>query len=267
MYIGSWFIQRYTLRALLGALLALAYLAWKGYRRGYNPWQVVGLAWISAIGALAAGRIGYGMANVAYFAQHPVDIFRVWEMGGLHGSAAWIGGAIGSAWWAFQHRKSFTEVWNFLSVPALIVASSIWWGCTDTGCVWGREVGASSGWQRAIALESPDIYRTLAPRYPVPASAAAWALLMAGLAAALNHCGALAVSLYMAGLAGISTVRGDPVPMVGPYRMDVVSNLILAAMFWASQWLSGRPKHATPQHYRESLQKEHNGEQNHWDSP
>ncbi|RLC90462.1 MAG: hypothetical protein DRI37_01365 [Chloroflexi bacterium] len=239
MYLGPWFVQEYTLRIGGGVLAGLLWLWIAGPRRQFTHSQLTGLLWAVAAGALLVGRVGYVAENVAYFAQHPLDVVRPWSVGGLHEIGTWLGGLAAAGIWAFRAKQPWMAVFTLLAPAALLVAAGGGWGCAAAGCAWGREALSVPDSQRWLISNGPDLYHTVMPRYPVQAAGALWALALALAAMFVRRCGLLAVSLYLAGMAALTFWRGDPVPMLGSQRLDTFLYLGLALSLWFLQWRAG----------------------------
>ena len=203
------------------------------------------LLWVTSVAALTIGRWGYVVGNWPYFAQNPAAILQLRQVGGLHSGSAWIGGMLAAGLWARSKRLWVADVIARLSPIALLTAAGAWWGCADVGCAWGRETWqaftwthAAPVWHRIIMVEAPDIYHTVLPRYAVQNLGMMWALVTALSAMMVPRWGALAVASYLLGEAALTQIRGDPVPMLGPYRVDLLLNLGLSLTVWLMQWHS-----------------------------
>lgn len=223
-------MHTYTLRLMVGVVVGLVWLWFAGPRRGFERQQLSGLVWAVAGGALFLGRVGYVLSQRAYFLHHPWDMFRLWEIGGWHGSGAWLGGIVAAWIWSRAAGRSLAPVLSLLAPSALLVVAGAWYGCADAGCAWGREMLAPHPLLRWAVVEGPDLYRTVMPRYAVRIAGAVWAVVTAGLAVGLGKRSLWAVSLYAAGAAGLSFLRADPVLMLGPYRCDLILNAALALL-------------------------------------
>jgi prolipoprotein diacylglyceryltransferase len=239
MYLGPWFAQKYTLWVGGGVLAGLFWLWIAGPRRRFTHSQLTALLWTVAGGALLVGRAGYVAANAAYFTQHPLDAAQPWSVGGLHEIGTWLGGLAAASIWAFRAKQPWMAVLTLLAPSALLIAAGGGWGCAAAGCAWGREALSVPENQRWFISNGPDLYHTVMPRYPVQAAGAIWALALASAAMLVRRCGLLAVGLYLAGMAVLTFWRGDPVPMLGSYRLDTFLYLSLALSLWFLQWRAG----------------------------
>jgi prolipoprotein diacylglyceryltransferase len=231
MQIGSWQIWPFTLRLGLGTTLALLWLWIVASRRNnVHRWQMVSVTWLVALGALLIGRFGYVIEQRAYFSNRPGDIIALREVGGLHGTGAWIGGLL--AFGIDLLRTKQTKRMLPLFMPAaLLISAGAWWGCADAGCAWGRPALTAPGWAQWLIVEAPDLYHTIKPRYAVQPIAALSALLMSGLAILWPQSGLLFGAGYMLSVVGLTVLRADPAPTISGYRLDSLTHLILALIF------------------------------------
>ncbi len=236
MYIGAWFVQRYTVRIALGALAGLLWLWFAGPRQDLSRARLTGLLWAAAGGALLGGRAGYVAANTAYFAQQPGDAVQFWRIGGLSGMGVWLGGLLGAASWSWRYGRALTATLTLLTPAALAIAAGAWWGCVDAGCAWGREALTAPHWLRWAAADGPDLYHTVLPRYAVQAASALWTLSLLPAALLLRRSGGLMLALYHAGIALLGGWRADPVTLVWGYRADSAVALLFALGIWALYW-------------------------------
>ncbi len=219
-----------------------------------TSWITLEILWATSIAAIIMGRCGYVVGNWPYFAQNPPAILQLRKVGGLHGGSAWVGGFLAAGLWTLLRSKphprgiyGVMDVIARLSPIALLTAAGAWWGCADVGCAWGQETWrVFTWWQRIIIVEAPDIYHTVLPRYAVQNLGMLWALTMALVAMTIPRCGVLAVAGYLLGEAALSQMRGDPVPMLGPYRVDLLLNLGLSLTLWLMQWHSWRTQRRSP---------------------
>lgn len=223
----------YTLRVAAGALIAGLWLWQRAPHAGFDRRTM--RFWICgvALAALIGGRVGYALGNTAYFTQHPALLMRLDRVGGLHGGSAMIGALLVVGLWAIVTRQPVSMIVGFLTPAVLFVAAGAWWGCTNTGCAWGRETLAMTDGTRWFTTLLPDIYQTVTLRYAVQPMGAVWALILALLAVVWGKQGGLALALYWLGSAGLTLLRADPAPTIsvpsgGNIRLDTVLDLVLA---------------------------------------
>lgn len=240
MRIGPWWIHQYTLKVTSGVLVALFVLWWRAPRLGIARERLLKWVWILAIVAFFCGRVGYAFGNAVYFSDNPAALFRLRQVGGLHGSSALAGGLLVAWIWARLTSVRFRTMLDFLVPAMLCIAAGAWWGCAGVGCAWGREVFVVSGWLRWFVAELPDIYRTIEPRYAVQIIGAVWALMLAVLAVALRESGAMVFGVYLLGTAGLTFLRADVVPQLGSLCSDLIMDLVLAGLVFTSILLDVR---------------------------
>jgi prolipoprotein diacylglyceryltransferase len=234
MRIGLWWFEPYTLKVFAGVLVALLWLWWNAPRYVIERQRLFKWLWLFAVVAVLSGRWGYVVGNDVYFAQNLTAIFRLDQVGGLHGGSAMAGGLFVAWIWTRATTLRLRTMLDFLSPAVLCIAASAWWGCVNVGCAWGQEVLAASGWQHWFVAELPDIYRTVAARYAVQPIGAVLALMLAVLAGVRREWGGIALGLYLLGSAGLTFVRADVVPQLGSLRSDLVLDMVLAGLVFAT---------------------------------
>ncbi len=230
MQIGPWRIWPYTVRLVAGVVAALLWLWFMAPRRPGDRRRLTSLIWILAAGALLGARLGYVAEHAQYFIARPGDILALRDVGGLHGTGAWLGGLIALGLWIRSTGETATPPVQLLIPATLLVAAGAWWGCADAGCAWGKNaLTAPSAWHGLVA-DAPDLYHTVRPRYAVQWIAAVLALGMGVLSMLLPRFGYLFSAGYMLGVAGLSVLRADPAIMVGEYRLDGWLHVALASI-------------------------------------
>lgn len=230
------------------AIGCLAGLGWLVARRASSP-ESDGDAFTSALVALVVGlagaRLGYVALHLPYFRRHLVEALWIWE-GGL----SWVGGAIGVlaaiVITARVQGRNPMGLADALAIPGALVALAAWTGCLLDRCLYGIPITPS-----LIALPAPDIFGTIAPRWPTAiAGMAATGILVAGLLWTTDRrlpTGLLA-SLVLAALALIGLVlsftRADPSLLAAGFRLDTIGAfalLILAGVTGLFVW-ARRPR-------------------------
>lgn len=227
MRVAFWWIPLYTLRVAVGALAGALWLWRQAPRAEFDRRAMLPWLWGATLAALLGGRVGYVIGNTAYFTQNPALLLRLDRVGGLYGGSALLAVLFVTVVWARTAHRPLSAIVSFLSPAALLIAAGAWWGCADAGCAWGRELAAPDGARWLTAL-LPDIYQTVTLRYAVQPIGAAWALLLAMLAALLRKRQGVALALYWLGAAGLTLLRADPMPTLGGARADTALDLALA---------------------------------------
>jgi phosphatidylglycerol---prolipoprotein diacylglyceryl transferase len=70
------------------------------------------------VGVILGGRLGYvTLYNLAYFSEHPISIFKIWEWGmSFHGGLLWVVIAV----YLFAWRYSY-QFWSLIDTLAVII--------------------------------------------------------------------------------------------------------------------------------------------------
>jgi phosphatidylglycerol:prolipoprotein diacylglycerol transferase len=94
------------------------------------------VALLVAAGLLGA-RLFYVLLNLAYFREHPLEIFAFWR-GGLVFYGGFLVAAAAGVWFTRRHEYSIATVADCLA-PALAVGQAVGrWGCFFAGCCYGK---------------------------------------------------------------------------------------------------------------------------------
>lgn len=241
MQIETWFIPKYTMRVVGGLLAAVTWLWIAGIREGIPLRQLSTLLWMALLGVVLGSRCGYIAQHLEYFTQNPGDALLLWRVGGMDGPGGWIGGLAASALWIWHSRYPARRIARLLVPAALLLSAGAWWGCSDAGCAWGREVATTlPEWQRWLVYQAPDLYRTFAPRYAVQYLAMAMALTLTAAAVIWRRHDTGFLAMYLAGLTGLTLLRADPVPLLGSVRLDTVFYGVLAVGLSSTKMLRHR---------------------------
>ena len=164
-HIGSRPIYWYGVMVALGFLLATAHWSWLARRRGLPPGFGSNLAFFIMLSGILGARVAYVLANLSYFAQHPLHVFRVDE-GGL----IFYGGFFGAlAAVIVMARVQKIPVWTLgdlaiTGVPIGHAAGRI--GCFLNGCCFGLPTDCPLG-VRFPAGSPPDLMHPGTTLHPV----------------------------------------------------------------------------------------------------
>jgi phosphatidylglycerol:prolipoprotein diacylglycerol transferase len=244
---GSFTFYTYTVLIDLGLAAALAALnlqapPGKGWR-----WVDIGVA--ALVGGFVGARLLYVSVNADYYLPHIDEVVQVWQ-GGL----SWLGapaGAVAGAWlYARQRRESLWPVLDALALPIALLSLLGWAGCLAAGAAYGYPVAAGQlpDW---FVSQAPDIFGLVMPRFPTQELGIAWSLVMLlvlwitrrGQAPwPAGAFGAYALSQAALGVFLLSFTRGDPAPLLGGYRVDVVGAalvLVVATLVWIARLRRG----------------------------
>lgn len=237
--LGPITLYTYSVLLNLGIALGLIWLYRAAPVEKKGRWVDIGLA--AAVGGLIGARLLYVLVNGAYYAAHVDEALSIWR-GGLSWpgavAVAWLG-----AWlWARRTGEPLLPVLDTLSVSIALLSLLTWGGCLAAGCAYGAEVtpGQAPEWMISIA---PDIYGLQAPRWSTQAAGLLWSGVVLVLIVSIRgrRWPVGARGLYTLGLVAlgaffISFWRGDPMPLVAGYRLDVIGSalvLVGAAAAWA----------------------------------
>jgi len=217
----------------LGVLASLFWLGWENPISKQSKPSIPAIARIDAglsslvIGILGA-RLGYVIMHIHYYARYPGEILKVWN-GGL----TWVGGAIGViigiGFYAAISRRPFWRLADIMSLPALFLTSTLWFGCMLDGCAYGKP--SNYGF---LTPSLKDSFGTKTNRWPVQSIGAIYSLCAIlildrvhrkkppdGVAASISLI-TISVGNFL-----LAFLRGDPVPVLFGVRADAVGSIIL----------------------------------------
>jgi prolipoprotein diacylglyceryltransferase len=103
-----------------------------------------------------------------------------------------------------------------------------------------------------MIVNAPDLYGLVVPRFPTQVIGILWGVIALGMVWAMRARrwpagarGVYALSLVALGAFFLGFTRGDPMPLVGGFRLDVIGSaltLVAASVAWG--WLVSRPPRA-----------------------
>jgi prolipoprotein diacylglyceryltransferase len=234
--IGPWTLDTYTLAVSLAALAGAA-VALRRAPQG-RARTMEGLLLVAALG-LAAGRAGFVLLRLDYFADHAGEILSA-ASPGFSEQAAILGGLAGAGLAARLRRP----VDGFsLVVLASLVGAAAAAGCVPHGCGYGREVWWTEPALWPLQVDWPDAYRVNNPRLPAQLALAAWlafSFSAAALAGRKRRAAAFAaplwLALFAAGDFALQFARGDAAPIAAGLRAPQWLDMLLfaAAVAWAA---------------------------------
>jgi phosphatidylglycerol:prolipoprotein diacylglycerol transferase len=251
---GPLTIRTYTLLIDAGVAAGLFTLYRQAPAGRARRWFDAGLA--ATAGGLLGARLLYAAANWAYYASHLGEVFQIW-LGGL----AWPGavlGALAGAWlYCSRKPEPFGPILDALALSIGLLSLLGWGGCWAAGCAHGYEItpGDLPAW---LAAPAPDIFGVVAARWPTQLAGMAWSLMALAAIRGTRHSrwpagarGTYALSLVALGPLFLGFTRGDPMPLVGGFRLDVVGSalmLIGSSLAWAilASRRSPRPRSLSP---------------------
>ena len=152
---GMMYLLAFAAFVLLGRLRAR-----QRPEMGWDTHQIDDLLFAGVLGVIVGGRLGEVIFyQPAYFAQHPLEIFAVWQ-GGMSFHGGFIGVMLALAWFARKTGRSFLQVADFVVplVPLGLAFGRL--GNFINGELWGREAPADLPW----AMIFPHV--DMLPRHP-----------------------------------------------------------------------------------------------------
>lgn len=121
----------------------------------YAEWVVQGqwavqdiddLLTYGVMGVVLGGRVGYCLFyNLGYYAQHPIEVFYVWQ-GGMSFHGGMLGVIAAMALFAWQRQRPWLAVTDFIApcVPTGLAAGRV--GNFINGELWGRAADPDLPW-------------------------------------------------------------------------------------------------------------------------
>jgi phosphatidylglycerol:prolipoprotein diacylglycerol transferase len=229
---GPYFLYTYTVILWAGVGLSLGATAALARREGPVDWLDGALA--AGAGALLAGRVAFVWLNAGYFAENPFEAWQLWR-GGLNFHGALLGGLAGLWLWALLARRPFYRYAGLLAPGLALLAAFGWAACRFEGCAYGLPAPAG-----LLTADLPDNLGVFAVRYRTQLFGALGALAVFALSLAAYRRARPAL-LFWGTLAGLALVqaavalgRGDPSPVVGGLRLDLLANLAIFGLALAA---------------------------------
>ena len=225
----------YTVLINIGVLAGLVATYLVSRRAGLKSIQVIDAYLAGSCGGLVAGRAVYVAANWDYYKQYPWRAARVWQ-GGLNWHGVFAGATLAILTYSAARRLPTVRFLAALSPGAAILTTFAWLACLATNQAYGQATFTTQTLLRRLRRELPDIYGTVLPRVTVQWLGVLWGIITVAwvLIFALNDnrqylTFPLWLALQGSGLAVLTLLRADEVPMVGTWRYDTIANLALLA--------------------------------------
>lgn len=223
---GPFFLYSYTVVLSLGVLLALMVTLSLARRHKMDGWLD---GWLLAgIAAIAVGRLAFVMLNETYFAENPAETWQVWR-GGLNVHGVLLSGLLVYWLWARVTGRPFGQYAGLIAPGLALLAAAGWAACWFEGCAYGTE--ATPAWSTA---DLPDDFGVYASRYQTQLAGILVSLVIFAAAwwtARRNRLPVIfwsTLGLLALSHAGIALFRGDPAPVIGGLRLDLVLDLVVA---------------------------------------
>ncbi len=254
LYVGPVPLRAYAFGIIIGALLAIWIAERRYVARGGRSGAVGDIAmWAIPFGIVGARIYHVLTSPELYFGEgrSAVEALYIWN-GGLGIWGAVSGGALGAYIACRRYDVRFSELADALA-PGLLVAQAVgrlgnWFNQElfgrPTDLPWGLQIDPAnrpSGFEQFATFHPTFLYELI------------WNLAAAALIVLidrrfrLTHGRAfwLYVMLYTAGRLWIEALRIDAANLIGPFRLNVWTSILVfalgAAMFW---WTSRRSRDA-----------------------
>jgi len=169
LQIGPLAVHWYGLTYLAAFGLFMALARWRlqhapyASMQGAQAWSYRGVEdflFAGVLGVVLGGRLGFCLFYKPwYYAQHPLDIFAVWQ-GGMSFHGGLLGVFTAMVWYAHTRQKTLLEVADFVApcVPTGLACGRI--GNFINGELWGRVADPSLPWGMVFQGAGPE------PRHP-----------------------------------------------------------------------------------------------------
>jgi phosphatidylglycerol:prolipoprotein diacylglycerol transferase len=223
-------VQSYTALLAFSIVLGL-WILYLRARRRIVKWELwLDGALVALIVGVLGARLGYVIANWAYYQDHVGQIAKFW-LGGLEWRGALIAATLGTLVYCRLRKLDFWSLVDELALIAPLIGIFGWLGCLLTGCAYGKVVNKP----HFLEADLPDLFGVWALRYNVQLLAAGWSLLVACFLWWLQRkkppagslFGAL-LMIYGSGMAFTDTLRGDGTPLLRGIRLGEAVDWIVA---------------------------------------
>ena len=218
------FLYSYTAVLGLGVLGVVAWSWWRA-RPEVAGWLDGLLA--AGVGAILGGRVAFVLGNLGYFAENNTAVWRIGQ-GGLGYYGALGGGLLALGMWCWWGKRPLTPYLDFWAMPLILLHAAGWGACYLEGCAYGRAT-----WQAWYTAALPDAFGVWAVRYPVQVWGVGLCLLVWGVVWWRKRRPSGWESLAAINLihSALTFWRGDPMPLWGDYRADMVLGLGAGLLF------------------------------------
>ncbi len=222
---GNLTISSYAVMMTLG-LIAAAFVSLSEGRRHSRSAVMLDAVLAAVTIGIVTARLGYAVINWDYYRDHAAEILRVWQ-GGLNWQIGLIGGSIG-AWLIAQRDDSPWRIMDALASGAALGVGFGWIGSYLSATAYGRELFPGDPFF-FVAIDAPDWYSSVNPRWPTQLIGAAWAVLIFVVLWSTRQrdwpAGRrywLFLAAYSLGAFIIGFTRGDDMPQLAGWRIDQI---------------------------------------------
>ncbi len=89
--IGPFALHTYGLLVATGFLIGLLVTVKIGKSEGIKPQQTMDMGFLIILAAIIGSRLMYVLLNVSYYIERPMDMFKIWQGGGVFlGGVIWV---------------------------------------------------------------------------------------------------------------------------------------------------------------------------------
>jgi phosphatidylglycerol:prolipoprotein diacylglycerol transferase len=224
---GAGILNLFALLVGLGASAGLASVLWRSGDSQRGP-RLVQAGLVVLLGAFLGGRVGFVLADWAYFQFHLLEIPQTW-LGGISGVGALAGGLLAYYPASLTAKRPFYFTIDRLYPMLAPLAVSAWLAAWAAGTAYGPIV--EKAWW---ALPARDEWGAIALRWPLQLAGAILTILLFGLidsySRRLKHpgqLGSLGLLALILPFFGLSYMRADPVSTLGGAYMASLARAAL----------------------------------------
>lgn len=110
---------------LLAAILASSYLFWRsGIKKKFKEEALLDFVLVTLVGGIVGGRLFYFLFEQSLTRQNFLQLFKIWQGGGMLWYGAIVGGFIAGSIFAHRNFWDLKKIWD-TAVPALLLGQAI----------------------------------------------------------------------------------------------------------------------------------------------
>lgn len=241
---GPFLIYSYEFVLAIGIGACIGLAAWLTREKRQLRIPLVNAILISVLLAMVGGRIVFVLAEWSYYVEEPGEIWLVWR-GGLSYHGALIVGLVSLWVWTIWRKHSFKDFTGFLAPALALISVFGWFACWLEGCAYGEETALS-----LLSGDLPDSYGVYSVRYQTQMMGLILSALLFSVVLLLYRrlrplqlfwltVGGLAVGRLI-----VTLFRGDEAPMIGTFRVDTITDGLMALAALISLAVISRPSFA-----------------------
>jgi len=149
--IGDFSLRVYGLMAALGLLSGIWLASREAVRTGEDKERIMDIAFYMVLAAILGARLMYVILEWDYFANRPLDAFKIWQ-GGLVFYGGFIGAVVAGGIYVRRHKMPFWKTADFFAVGIPFGHALGRLGCFAAGCCYG--LATDLPW--AVEFTDPD---------------------------------------------------------------------------------------------------------------